>query len=479
MPQTGAGSGPAADPATLDALLRGAFASALACAPSGLGFTDPRRDPDQRPWAGRFTTAAALRAPGDPAALAGRAAAALRSVPGIRSAEAVGPGFIAFTPEPRLLAALAVRAAEGAAFLTAGAWRGMPDPGGRWGPAGPDDALPVPDWPLTGLAGSGPVAQARADARSDAACAAQDAAGAGAAAGAGGTAPPVHPAHAGPPAASPAPEERDDWREPAADALAPAAADTPLGPTALLLAAVGENAARYAFCRAADDQPRPGELTGPDLPAEPTADRPGAWARATPGNPAFAVRLAHARAAASRDGLFSSGIPPFAAGGGPASRAGLQSGQGAGPRSGSGPGDGRGSAVADTLGGAREDQGRTAGRGSRAGQHDPGGEAPQVSGGAEPGGPCGAPASDPLLDPAAWDREPELAEFAGALYDGPGVLRGAGRRGRPHMLVRYVEGLAAAYTAVGPSRSAAADAAAAGVLGAALRLLGVSAPTRP
>ncbi|MFB9801991.1 DALR anticodon-binding domain-containing protein [Streptomonospora salina] len=88
--------------------------------------------------------------------------------------------------------------------------------------------------------------------------------------------------------------------------------------------------------------------------------------------------------------------------------------------------------------------------------------------------------------------------MAGALYDGPLVLAAARRRGEPHMLVRYLEGVAAAYhewrgssglaveAAGEPAGGGSASelgrlrlcAAAAGVLRAGLRLLGVPAPTR-
>src|SRR5690606_7052305 len=82
----------------------------------------------------------------------------------------------------------------------------------------------------------------------------------------------------------------------------------------------------------------------------------------------------------------------------------------------------------------------------------------------------------------------EAAELVGALFDGPGAVSAAGRRGQPHMLVRYLEGLAASYHGWARSsdavRGPAADAvalcsAASGVLGAGLALLGASAPTRP
>ncbi|MDT0301709.1 DALR anticodon-binding domain-containing protein [Streptomonospora wellingtoniae] len=113
---------------------------------------------------------------------------------------------------------------------------------------------------------------------------------------------------------------------------------------------------------------------------------------------------------------------------------------------------------------------------------------------------CSEPAGehvDAVL--AAALEPPAAAELAGALYDGPLVLHAARRRSEPHMLVRYLEGLAAAYhgwrgscgglivgAAGGPAGREPASAfgrlrlcaAAAEVLRAGLSLLGVSAPTR-
>lgn len=82
------------------------------------------------------------------------------------------------------------------------------------------------------------------------------------------------------------------------------------------------------------------------------------------------------------------------------------------------------------------------------------------------------------------------AAVRGLLFDGPSVLDTAARREEPHILVRYLEALTSAYdewrtcSAAVPEASerTAADpalpAAVAGILGAGLLLLGVSAPTR-
>ncbi|MBE3001526.1 anticodon-binding protein [Nocardiopsis sp. HNM0947] len=81
------------------------------------------------------------------------------------------------------------------------------------------------------------------------------------------------------------------------------------------------------------------------------------------------------------------------------------------------------------------------------------------------------------------------ASLRGRLFDGPSALDSAARREEPHILVRYLEGLASAYDdwrtcprAAARAEGAAADpalpAAVAGVLRTGLFLLGVSAPTR-
>ncbi|MFW5420116.1 hypothetical protein J0910_26215 [Nocardiopsis sp. CNT-189] len=367
----------AATPWGIDALLRAAAAEALGAAPAALPWTDPRRVPG-RP--GRFASAVALRAgaPGGADAAAARIAAALRALPGVAAAEAPGRGMVALEPRPEALAALVPAAWNGAAYLTGGARRALPAEG--------EDG-----WARSDLAAAPSLGRARALAREDARR--RIALAARAAEGAPGPRPEPAP---------PRPAEAD-WREPCAD-LPPAG-----GEAARLLAAVGESAARIAFCRAASEEPRPGEVTGPDLPAEPGPAAPGAWARYTWDNPAFAVRYAHAHAVAARGWA------------------------------------------------EQAEQARTGTRPA-------------------PGPDWRAPLGE------------HAADLVGALFDGPGAVSAAGRRGQPHMLVRYLEGLAASYHGWARSsdavRGPAADAvalcsAASGVLGAGLALLGASAPTRP
>ncbi|WP_245929083.1 DALR anticodon-binding domain-containing protein [Murinocardiopsis flavida] len=107
-----------------------------------------------------------------------------------------------------------------------------------------------------------------------------------------------------------------------------------------------------------------------------------------------------------------------------------------------------------------------------------------------------------LTAPAVADLDgPTAAALVGVLFDGPGALASAARRGEPHILVRYLETLASAYHdwretcglgsgELGDRYPAAADrreataarlglcAATAGVLRTGLFLIGVSAPTR-
>ena len=203
-----------------------------------------------------------------------------------------------------------------------------------------------------------------------------------------------------------------DWRDVPGDARGDEAAR--------LLAVTGEAAARVAACRGATEVPRPHETTGPRLPARPTPDHPGEWARATFANPAFVLRHAHAHARTAHERW--------------AADLGLR-----------------------RLGGGR---------------------------------------AHTAAEVAAL-TEPAAEAVLGALFDGPAALRAAARRHQPHILVRYLEGLAAAYHDwweshdVLSGRADAADdragtaaarldvcAAVAGVLHAGLSLIGVSAPTR-
>lgn len=370
-----------AAPWEVDAAVRRAAADALGGDPGGLPPADPRREKDTL----RLTSALALRlargSGADPARLAAATAARLEREDGIARASAGADGRLMLEPEPALFGALVRTARNGAFHLASGRHRAFPAPG-------------APGWALTDLCGLPSPAAARTAARDDARRRLRWLLE--------GERKDGESAERGEPAAE------AGWREPLAD--------RPCGDsaTALLLAAVGEASARIAFCRSLSEHPRPGELTGPDLPALPTADAPGAWARFTADNPAFAVRYAHAHA------------------------------------------------VTD-LRRAEEDGEGEDGEGRQ--------RAPSAL----------HPANGPAADPAG---------LVGALYDGPGAAAAAGRRGRPHMLVRYLEGLATAYHvwaetrdgAGGPGECAAdrqdTRAAVCAVLGAGLLLLGVTAPTR-
>lgn len=95
--------------------------------------------------------------------------------------------------------------------------------------------------------------------------------------------------------------------------------------------------------------------------------------------------------------------------------------------------------------------------------------------------------ADGARPPAACPAH--AASVRGCLFDGPSALDSAARREEPHILVRYLEGLASAYDewwtcpraaarAEGAVGDPALPAAVAGVLRTGLFLLGVSAPTR-
>ncbi|GAA1756706.1 hypothetical protein GCM10009834_12680 [Streptomonospora arabica] len=414
-----------AAPWRVDALLRGAVARAAACPPEDVPPAEPRRGAP--PGSFRCSTALPLRTARplglNVSRLAERAVASLLDCPGVADAGVERGGFVALDATPEARAAMVrAAAADGDRFLR-GYLHYLEGIGHLGDPPGPDRAGAAPSAPSPTVAAAAgerhsvePLDEAagvedlRRLARGDALRRMRAASRTGPGGG-GGTAP-----------------ARDvSWRDPRIDGGGGAAT-----PAARLLAAVGEASARVAFCRSAADRPRPGEETGPGLPAVPTAEHPGAWALGTAANPAFAVRYAHAHAAS-------------------------------------------------TLRWAREAHEARAAR------------APEARGSSDPAGErAGAALAAALQAPAA-------AELAGALYDGPLVLHAARRRSEPHMLVRYLEGLAAAYhdwrgscggliveAAGGPADGEPVSAfgrlrlcaAAAEVLSAGLSLLGVSAPTR-
>ena len=379
---------PAATPRVLDDLVRRACAEATGIPVGQMPDAPPRRSAHPP---GEYTSALparlAARVRRDGRGLAADAAAALRRHPHVADARADGPGLVALTPAPGVRAALAPAVADAPARYL------LDVPPGQE----PPRAEPPGGWALSELARADGAARlrdlARADARRRLALAAA-------------------PATAADVAALLAVPSTADWRDvPPGD---------PAGEAARLLASIGEAAARVAACRSAADQVRPGETTGPGLPARPTPEQPGQWARATHANPAFVLRYAHAHARTAGE--------RWAAG----------------------------------LGLRRAAPDRTL-------------TAEEVAA-------LTAPAAEALL---------------GALFDGPAALRAAARRNQPHILVRYLEGLAAAYhewweshdllsghadTAHGPVATTVAGldlcAAVAGVLHAGLSLIGVSAPTR-
>lgn len=379
----------AATPRQLDALVRRACAEATGI-PAGEMPDTPVRRSAAAP--GEYTSALPPRLAGragrDARGLAADVAAALRRRPHLADARVDGPGFVAFTPVPAVRTALVQVAADAPA-------RHLLDLPPRPRPA--RRPAPVPGWTLSDLGRAHDATRlrdlARADARRRIAAAV-----------AAATAADVADLLADQPAA--------DWRDVPGDARGDEAAR--------LLAVTGEAAARVAACRGATEVPRPHETTGPRLPARPTPDHPGEWARATFANPAFVLRHAHAHARTAHERW--------------AADLGLR-----------------------RLGGGR---------------------------------------AHTAAEVAAL-TEPAAEAVLGALFDGPAALRAAARRHQPHILVRYLEGLAAAYHDwweshdVLSGRADAADdragtaaarldvcAAVAGVLHAGLSLIGVSAPTR-
>ncbi|RNL84572.1 DALR anticodon-binding domain-containing protein [Halostreptopolyspora alba] len=407
-----------ATPWWLDDLLRSAAAVVTGAATAGVPAAEPRRPPAGT--RGDYATALALRiagAVGLPAdELAADIAAELRSTPHVVSADVEGRGFVNLTLTPRARVSL-VRAARAPGYLTGDRpAQSPPLAGGRT----------AVEWGLSALHTAETLSRARAWARDDARRRMLLATGAGEEESGG------CPASGGPGAGGPPPSrgrtgseengaEEVTWRDPCID--------TPPGMSeaARLLGVVGEANARIAFCRSVPERPRPGEVTGPDLPALPTAEEPGDWERLTAANPGFAVRYAHAHAVSTRGWAARVGFAP------------------PGPALSARP---------------------------RAGACEFGDDAV-----------------------AALD-EPRAAALLGCLFDGPGVLSAAAERRQPHILVRYLEGVAAAYhewrescTAVptSPATDAAERevvgarlelcAAVAGVLGTGLSLLGVPAPT--
>nr|WP_281381935.1 DALR anticodon-binding domain-containing protein [Nocardiopsis mwathae] len=452
-----------ATPRWVDELLRTAAAEVSGVGLDRVPGAQPRRPPAGAP--GDFASALPLRLAGaahTPAdRLAADIAAALRAHPQVVDAAVEGRGFVNLTLTPAARVSLVRAVGDGAAYLTGGGpgtagepSLGAPDPGAPSAATAAQSAVGrggAPVWALSALHTATSVEEARILARDDARrriAHAREAVHAGAddVVRPRGRPPSSGPRQAAPAtgaqASGPARIPEVSWRDPYLDER------SPRGPVARLLSVTGEASARVAFCRSIPERPRRGEVTGPGLPAVPTAEAPGHWARHTDANPAFRVRYAHAHAVSTLAWSFARGwdvpaLPEHAI------------------------------------------TGRTA---AAAGRPLSGHVGPTTTTGL-------TPAAVAALD------EPPAAALIGELFDGPGVLATAARRREPHILVRYLEGLAIAYHEWRESRGAAigdmigpetADgacgegiaarlelcAAAAGVLGTGLSLLGVSAPTR-
>ncbi|MDA8370445.1 MAG: DALR anticodon-binding domain-containing protein [Nocardiopsaceae bacterium] len=395
-----------ATPWAVEVLLRSAMGAVTGTDPAELPDAEPRRTAKDR--AGDYATALPLRTARSLGAsaleLAEAMAAKLRSCPHVVEATVEGAGFVGIELTPRTRVSLVCGAAEGAGYLTGAVSRGR-RPEGAEGP-----------WKLSALHRAGDLAQAYRWAREDARRRMAAAVGGPAE---GGPAKNVPNPSLAADIPFPAGDTEAGWRDPYLDAPLESG-----GEVGRLLTVIGAAAARIAFCRSVPEHPRPGEETGPRLPALPTAEHPGDWIRHTDANPAFAIRYAHAHALSVRRWAREAGHAPGAV--------------------------------------------------------DPG----QLTGAA-----------------VAALEEPSAAALLGAVFDGPGVLRTAARRGAPHILVRYLESLAIAYhewredrsvsTGTTTGRAMADDAcrqaadaelelcaATAGVLRTGLSVIGVSAPTR-
>jgi arginyl-tRNA synthetase len=260
--------------------LRRALAAAAAAAGLPQG-ADPGLRPAGGP--GRYAASVALSLGRDPRAIAHVLAGALAAEPWIESAEVTGPGYLTITVTPAALAAVAERITRaGLACAASGAL------------AGRTVAAPPHGDPLTAATWE----KARAG------LAAQLTAGLAAAAGATLTAPAATERLPVPPPANSDTEpgeartrSADSGREPAADprrqdtASAAAAwsppreADGGYGRSSLreATAFAGRDAVVFTLARA--------------IPGRPLRIDPRIIARHVPGNPAYAVRYAHARAA--------------------------------------------------------------------------------------------------------------------------------------------------------------------------------------
>jgi arginyl-tRNA synthetase len=198
-------------------------------------------DPGLRPTGipGQYAASVALSLPPGPLEAAGPLAAALSAEPWISTAEVTGPGYVTITVTAQALAAVADRVTRaGPACVTSDALRGSTVPGPP-----PGDPLSAATWE-----------QARA------ALAARLTARLAAAAGA-------------------TVAVADDAERSRASSPSPGEPD----PVAAAVSFAGTDAVLFSLARA--------------VPGKPVRIDPGEIARHVPGNPAYAVRYAHARAA--------------------------------------------------------------------------------------------------------------------------------------------------------------------------------------
>jgi arginyl-tRNA synthetase len=250
--------------------LRRALAGAVAAAGLPRG-TDPGLRPAAEPGPGRYAASLALSLGPDPRAAARAIAAALAAEPWIETAEVTGPGFLTITVTPEALAAVADRITRaGPACATSDALAGRTVAAPRRG-----DPLTAPTWE-----------QARAIAAAQLTARLATAAGATVAdpddTERFRVAPSAHrDSRPGAARTRSASSEREPGADPRHQETSADAGDvsSPRETTAF----AGRDAVLFTLARA--------------IPGRPLRVDPRIIARHVPGNPAYAVRYAHARAA--------------------------------------------------------------------------------------------------------------------------------------------------------------------------------------
>jgi arginyl-tRNA synthetase len=237
---------------------------ARAVAAGGLGTADPGLRPGGAP--GRYASSVALTLGPDPRETARTLARTLTEASWIETAEVTGPGYLTITVTPEALNAVAGRViGDGPGCVTSAALAGL------------TVAAPPPGDPLA--AASWEAARSALAARVTARLAAA----------AGATV--TEPAHAErKPPTLPATSDSGSGVSRARSADPGRAADGPRRPdgaggadVAAAVAFAGPDAVTFTLARA--------------IPGQPVRVDPGIIARQVPGNPAYAVRYAHARAA--------------------------------------------------------------------------------------------------------------------------------------------------------------------------------------